>query len=354
MDYLTKIAEALGISRSSVYRAIKHTKPMSADMRKTIIDYINNHYPEKLTRFNALNENIKSKHIVIIMPYKPEYFWKEAASGIDAAKECFDECNVELQYIFYSGKMSEEELITILDSIEVKTADALCVVPVDSEKIAKKINEISEKIPVAVFNESCHGATAFLNVISNGYEEGKAVGQMIKSACQNGSHIIMLLTENYPGNVIIDRMRGFTDTLVGTDENKTNYFIDKVYTECNDIYNYHTILPALMARKINECIEKVEANGGNVCAVYIPNGMLASLLIALRKLNRYDIFALGHEINNNALELFKSCMHGGYVRQDIYTQGYIAVTGLIKKLFFDETAYPKVYITQFESNSYFN
>lgn len=120
MDYLSKIAQDLGMSRSSVYRAIKHMKPMSAETRKRVIEYIKANYPEKLTQLNSFSENRGGKHIAVIMPYKPEYFWKEASDGMEAARESFgDECPAELKFIFYAGTISENELISILDSIEV-------------------------------------------------------------------------------------------------------------------------------------------------------------------------------------------------------------------------------------------
>ena len=347
MDYLSKIAQDLGMSRSSVYRAIKHMKPMSAETRRRVIEYIKINYPEKLTQLNSFAENRGGKHIAVIMPYKPEYFWKEAADGMEVARESFgDECPVELKFIFYAGTISETELISILDSIEVSTADALCVVPVDTEKVAEKINDISRRIPVAVFNEVCRGAVAFLNVVSNGYAEGHAIGKMVTDQCPAGTHVIRISTDGYTSNVFDDRMRGFVDAV------KDGYIVDEVSLDCSENYYYHTILPSLMARKVNECINRIEAKGGRVSATYVTNGALLPLFIALRKLDRQDISVFGHEINESALEFYKSGMRGGYVKQDIYMQGYSVINGLIRKLFYDKDVYPEIYNTAFDSDSY--
>lgn len=347
MDYLSKIAQDLGMSRSSVYRAIKHMKPMSAETRKRVIEYIKANYPEKLTQLNSFSENRGGKHIAVIMPYKPEYFWKEASDGMEAARESFgDECPAELKFIFYAGTISENELISILDSIEVSTADALCVVPVDTERVAEKINDISRRIPVAIFNEVCRGAVAFLNVVSNGYAEGRAVGKMVTEQCPAGSHIIRISTDDYTSDVFNGRMRGFGDAV------RENYFIDEVSLDCSENYYYHTILPSLMARKVNEKINRIESAGGSVSATYVTNGALLPLFIALRKLDRQDISVFGHEINESALEFYKNGMRGGYVKQDIYMQGYSVINGLIRKLFYDKDVYPEIYNTAFDSDSY--
>ena len=140
---------------------------------------------------------------------------------------------LELKYIFYSGALSEEELISILGSLEVNTADALCVVPVNSEKVAERINEIAGKIPVAIFNEMCDGASTFLNVISDGYAEGQAIGAMVKNHCPPDSHVVMISTETYRSNIFADRIRGFYEVFPATspspiiDEINIEYFTAK-------------------------------------------------------------------------------------------------------------------------------
>ncbi len=353
MDYLSKIAEELRISRSSVYRAIKHMKPMSSDMRKKVVEYIKTNYPEKLAQLNSFNENLDSKHIVVIMPYKPEYFWEEAASGMEAAIKGFSDHGIDLKYIFYAGTISEEELISILDSIEVNSADALCVVPANSEKVADKINEISGRMPVAIFNECCHGAVPFLNIVSDGYAEGCIIGNMVKEQCPSGSHTVMIITDSYKSDVFDDRIRGFNDSLKAAFDDGREYFFESVKIESNQRYNYHTILPSLIARKVNECIERVAAKGGQVKATYVINGALLPLCIALRKMDRPDISVFGHEINANALEFFESGMRGGYVRQDIYEQGYAVINGLANKLLYNKKIYPETYNTRIDSKSYF-
>ena len=349
MDYLIKIAEDLGISRSSVYRAIKHMKPMSAEMRKKVIDYISEHYPEKLEQVNYSAEEPGVKNIVVITPYKPEYFWTGAASGMEAAKRAFPDCPVELKYLFYSGPMTEGELIYILGSADVNAADALCVVPVDSESVAEKINAISESKPVAVFNQCCPGSTAFLNVVTDGYAEGKAVGEMVRKQCRPGTHVLMIVTETYRSNIFEGRIRGFCETLNGTGD---NYIIDTVDITGNDRYNYHTFLPALMAREVNEYISKVESNGEAVSGAYIINGLLLPLFVAFRKIGRHDISVFGHEINDSALEFYRAGMRGGYVRQDIFMQGYAVIRGLVEKLYNDKTIYPEMYNIPFDIGSY--
>ncbi|MBE6636633.1 MAG: hypothetical protein E7618_02380 [Ruminococcaceae bacterium] len=351
MDYLTKIAAELGTSRSSVYRAMKYMQPMSADTRKRIIDYVKTNYPDKLAQLNASHNGIARKQIAIIMPYKPKYFWEEAVRGMEAAKIAFKTSPVELKYIFYSGALSEEELISILGSLEVNTADALCIVPVNSEKVAERINEIAGKIPVAIFNEMCDGASTFLNVISDGYAEGQAIGAMVKNHCPPDSHVVMISTETYRSNIFADRIRGFYEVFHATSPSP---IIDEINIEYNDRYNYHTILPAMMARKVFECFEAIERKGGRVHATYVTNGALLPLFIALRKLDRRDVFVFGHELNAKALEFFKTDMQGGYVRQDIYMQGYAVVEGLIQKLFFDRRIYPDIYHTQFDIGCYIN
>lgn len=347
MDYLEKIAKELGVSRCTVYRAIKYMKPMSAETRKKVLDYIKVNYPDKLEQLNNDKKDFYAKRIVSIMPYKPEYFWNEVKDGMDSARKELSRYPVEIKYLYYSGTISEKELGSFLDSFEFGNADGLCLVPVNSDLVAEKISSLAERIPVAVMNEFCDGVNSFLNVTSDGFTEGGIVGKMVREHCQVGSHVLILSPSVIPNVIFKDRINGFISELK-KDSDGVGFFVDNIEMDIANEYTYNTILPSLMAREIQNIIQKVEKKGETVSAVYVQNGCLLPLLKAMKKLGRSDILVFGHEKDEKSIEYFESGMGGGYVKQNAFLQGYTAVYGIIEKIFIGKSRYSDTITTDYE------
>ena len=87
MNYIVVTAKALGISKSTVCRALNTAENVSFDTRKKVNDYIAEHFPEKLTsRDSKLVKNReKQKLLTFIMPNKPNFYWDKALYGVKKA-----------------------------------------------------------------------------------------------------------------------------------------------------------------------------------------------------------------------------------------------------------------------------
>ncbi len=358
MDYIAKAAQELGVSKSTICRALSSSQNISTDTKKMVLGYLNEKYPEKMAARKRQQSTRKAgiMNITVIMPYKPQYFWNQAIKGMEDAIRAFALGKIALKYIFYSGTLSEYDLLYALDEFDIEATDALAVVPVDSDMVVEKIRSISDKIPVALFNEYCAECGSFISVVSDGYKEGCEIGKMYLDSMGDNSSALVLLTESYRSKIVSDRISGFLDTVRGA---KVNGRIPRVDTEALDFgfdfsdskykYDYNTILPSRIARMIAERSKKSEALGFKVSSVYIPNGSLHPLFIALRKLDMLNIRVYGHEINPSSLEFYMSGIRGGYIKEDVYYQGYTAIHSLILKLLDDMQEYPKKLITRFDS-----
>jgi len=356
MDYLDETAKALGVSRSTVCRAINRTQLINYETRGKVLSYLREHYPEKLESHSlVVGEKGKDvKSITAVMPYKPCYFWDVAMEGMNDAVRDGGKGKVNIKYMFYAGQLSEDELLTILDGLNPDTADALALVPVNTENVMNKLRSLSEKLPVALFNEYCGECGSFIKVISDGKREGSAVADMMLDRSDPQSGVLILSDTGYESKIIEERVTGFVNTVRERDGEAARY-IERVRVGAQDMesttgsrYVYNTIFPALIARKLDDCFHSCREQDIDIGSVYIPNGYMHPLLIAMRKLNRTDISVFGHEMNSKALALFKSGgFRGGYVSQDVYRQGYVVIDSLIAKLLSEEKKYPDTYITDF-------
>ncbi len=362
MDYLSETAKALGVDRSTVCRAISRSQCMSPNTQKKIFEYINEHYPDKLVNRDAdkLGKKAEKFSITVVMPYKPNYFWDIAADGMRDANRNEALGEIDIKYIFYSGSLSETELLDILDGVNLDITDAIALVPVNTKKVSEKIKAISEKIPVALFNECCPDSGSFINVVSDGYREGEEAARMLVQNVASGSCVLAMETVCYESYVVDKRLEGFIDTMVKiSEESGRDIVVDTCSIFPNDIgteerrkYFSNTTMPSIMAREISKKIEFHLQKGRKIGGIYIPTGNLHPLLMALKKLKEKDILVYGHESDPKSLDFFMSGVRGGYVRQDIYMQGYITLSSLNAKLRGDKDIYPEIYYTGFESCQY--
>ncbi|MBE6636555.1 MAG: hypothetical protein E7618_01985 [Ruminococcaceae bacterium] len=352
MDYLSITAEALGLSRSTVCRAIKSSQYVSLDTQKRILDYIREHFPEKLEN-RRLQEQLKKKskkNITVIMPCKPRFFWDAALEGMKEAFHPFISKDIDVKYVFFSGMLSEIELLNIISALNIDQIDALALVPVDGARITAKLSEIAKKIPVAFFNEYCD-CGSFISVISDGYREGAEIAKMLLSEVEDHASVLLMQTISYRSRIIDARIRGFTETLRAKgSERGISLHVCTVnpadaLSGSGDKYHYNTLMPSMFARKIAEQYTA----GHRPRAIYIPNGELDPLFGALRKLKQQDLLTYGHEVSPQAIDSFMNGCRGGYVRQDIHMQGYVVMESLAALLSNNEKRYPDTVLTRFDS-----
>lgn len=356
MDYLSITAEALGLSRSTVCRAINRSQYISLDTQKRILAYIREHFPEKLENRRLL-EQVKrkaKKNITVIMPCKPRFFWDAALEGMKEAFRGFISKDIDVKYVFFSGVLSETELLNILSSLNIDQIDALALVPIDGEHITTKLSEIAQKIPVAFFNEYCD-CDSFISVTSDGYREGAEIAKMLLSEVEDNASVLLMQTISYRSRIIDARIRGFTET-IRAKSSERGICLDICTVNptdgqngTGDKYHYNTLMPSLFARKIAEKVAEQHTAGHRLRAIYIPNGELDPLFGALRKLKQQDLLTYGHEVSPQAIDSFMNGCRGGYVRQDIYMQGYVVMESLAALLSNNEKRYPNTVLTRFDS-----
>ncbi len=323
MNYINEIAEALGLSTSTVYRVLARSKDVGSETQRRVFKYVTEHYPEKLAyRAPIKGSQNKRKVISIVMPCKPYYYWNLAIDGMQAAKHDWRNVDVELNFIYYSNAISEREILLILNEINTDIIDGLVIVPADTEAVRNRLSSISRKIPIALFSEHCTGCGCLIDVISDAYSQGEAAAKMLINGIKKDSCILTLSTNtSYPSKIFDDRVKGFSDTIKRSVPYDANIKVDKciisVDSEETSEYFYNSTLAAMIARCISAKIDEHDLCNRNVQAVYSPNGDLYPLLMGLKKLKRIDIMAFGHEFNPKVLDFFNSGMKGGYVKQDV-------------------------------------
>ncbi len=330
MNYIQKTAEALGLSKSTVYRSLHNSGKVSTKTEKRIRQYLSEHFPDKIKQHPPVGKGSgKPRFLTFVMPNKPSFFWDDVINGIKSAESRYEKSNIIINYYFYSGDINDKEIISILGRLEKLLPDGMAIVPTRSKEIGRIISEISSRIPVVFMNDYCDGCENVKRILTNGFEEGRKIGEIMCSQISDGT-VLILRSDGFESNVIQERLRGFKDCCA---KNARQLKIKEAFYEAGeDRYVSNTILPSILARTISEELK----TRADVKAVYIPNGVCCQLMMAVKKLGKTDIRVYSHEADIKAKRLFRNGMRGGYVTSDGFNQGYLAAWYLCQSVLGEE------------------
>lgn len=207
---IQQIAEAAGVSRGTVDRALNNRGRINPEVSARIkaiageLGYESKH--EKKQRE-------KSKKIGVVTQLAKSSFMQEVNRGIQDAEEQLREQGTEL--LLREGlSVDENEQLQAICSLEEQGIDALALMPVDSEKIRLKINElIQEKnIPVVTFNSDIVGTKRSCFVGMDNRKSGQTAAGLM-GMLTRGAGKILIITGFFSNHVNSTRVDGFIGEL---------------------------------------------------------------------------------------------------------------------------------------------
>jgi LacI family transcriptional regulator len=207
---IKQIAEAAGVSRGTVDRALNNRGRINQDVAEKIKKLADDMgYVPKDKRKKA---NQKRK-IGIVTQLAKSSFMQDVKRGILQAAEELAERGIEI--IVKEGySVDEEEQLSAIDALVSEGIHALALMPVDCEQIRVKINWLIEekKIPVVTFNSDIVGTRRSCFVGMDNRKSGRtAAGLMGMLTRGNGK--ILVITGFFSNHVNNTRVDGFIEEL---------------------------------------------------------------------------------------------------------------------------------------------
>lgn len=181
---ITDIAKNLGISPSTVSRALHDHPSISVDTKrevKALAEKLN--YQPNLTALSLLSK--KSGLIGVVIPEITSYFFSTVIAGI---QDVVSSAGYKL-IISQTNESFEEEKRMIFEMTQLRV-DGILVSPSFATQTFDHFNPIKQAgIPVVIFDRDCPGFDAN-KVFVDAYEGAfQAVDYLVKSGCQNIAHI---------------------------------------------------------------------------------------------------------------------------------------------------------------------
>lgn len=210
---IQQIAEAAGVSRGTVDRALNNRGRINPEVAKKIkcladeLGYIPKHRKKK--KSNILK-------IGVITQLAKSSFMQEVNRGIADAKSQLEEHRIKL-ILKENMSVDEQEQLIAIESLEADEIDALAIMPVDSEKIRLKINQLIEhkNIPVITFNSDIVGTKRVCFVGMDNRKSGRTAAGLM-GMLTRGTGKILVITGFFSNNVDNSRVDGFIEELKNT------------------------------------------------------------------------------------------------------------------------------------------
>lgn len=211
---IQQIAELAGVSRGTVDRALNHRgriAPEVAERIWKIADELG--YTVKGRRKEKKNVLVK---IGVVTQLARASFMLEINRGIKKAKEELVERGVEVLVKEVLSVDAGEQLKAIDELVECGI-DGLAMMPVESEDIRMRINELAEneKIPVVTFNSDIVGIKRSCFVGMDNKKSGRAAAGLL-GMLTRGKGKILIITGSFGNPVNNFRVEGFVEELKNT------------------------------------------------------------------------------------------------------------------------------------------
>ncbi|MCD7751284.1 MAG: LacI family DNA-binding transcriptional regulator [Lachnospiraceae bacterium] len=318
---IQQIAQLAGVSRGTVDRALNHRGRIAPDTAAEIeriakeLDYV-----PKRGRGSGSSSAVRKmgkRKIGVITQLCGASFMIEVHKGLHAVSDELESRDIRVLMRESEGVDADEQLGQI-DELLQEGIDALAIMPVSSDSIRQKLNQISgQGIPVITFNSDITGTDRLCFVgLDNRRSGATAAGLMGLMAGGEGK--ILVITGSFSNEAGSRRVDGFVETLKadfpGMELVGVQSSSDKTQEVERIVLQTMTVYPELKG-------------------IFVTSGGQAGLADAFRQLrpDRKPL-VIAYDLTPKNACLLRDGTIDLLIDQECYVQGYRAVLLLADKL----------------------
>jgi LacI family transcriptional regulator len=337
---IVDLVELAAVSRGTVDRVLNNRPNVKPEIRKRVLNVIQEtgYIPNRAALLLAAN--LKSKKIVILMPTSyGQHFRTEVTRGINQARQENEDYGLEILVEMCETGSPNEYLEKIDDLIEQGVAGfAICAR--NTITLQEKINELADRsIPVITFNSDIPESKRICFIGQNHGKSGRIAAE-IMSKCINEQDKILIVTGNLEYFAHNSRVNGFCERFKELGLDPERYQVIECYQEY-----------AITFDKIAQII----ANNNQVRAIYMATESVQACAEAIKRARKpFKIKVVCHDVPESTAVLLKQNYVDFAIEQNMFTQGYKPIILLRDILFMklkqdNELEYTPINIVNAES-----
>lgn len=315
---LQKIAEAAGVSRGTVDRALNNRgriRPEVADRIRKIADEMG-YQPNLAGRALAMAKRAVKIGVIIQSDETP--FIQDLLKGVESAKEEVQSLGGRVYMKSFAG-VCEKEVLCAMDEFREKGCSGLAMIAMDTPEIKKKISQFVREfeIPVVTFNTDAPGSGRICFVGQDAIKSGKAAAGLMGEMLRPGQ-TAAVLTGNETHTALNERVQGFQSEI---NENWPNIQATEVKYTDDDI------------EKTCDAVEELLVKYPQLGGIYMTANGEEGLCSALKKHGKYGkIKVIAHDFGGKKIEYLKDGGIHFLLGQNAHIQGYQPVMILFRFL----------------------
>lgn len=313
-----QIAEAAGVSRGTVYRALNHTGRINPEVAEKIrrIAKEMGYQPNRAGRALAMSKRAAVIGVIIQAAETP--FMEKVMEGVLDAKGEVQLLGADVM-IKKIADLNAEKAVKAMLELKAEGCNGIALVPVDDELLKETINQFfDEKIPVITFNSDMEESERLCFVGQNAYQSGKAAaGLMAEIAPRDGK---VLVISGYPSN--------------HSHKSRTNGFIEELQFLREDV----KILDVQYDFDDNSMAERITQGMldeyRNLAGIYLSaSGVQGVCRVLEEKGLSGKVKVISNDLTDQNVQYLKEGRIQFLLGQDGYMQGYEPIHMLFHKLF---------------------
>jgi LacI family transcriptional regulator len=314
---IKKIAELANVSRGTVDRVLHDRSGVKPDVRQRILEIAEalDYKPNLIGRSLANLHDDISIGIILSPEYNP--FIEDILKGVRAAGLEFKPFgfNVVVKML---DTLDPAEQLGLLDQLETQGISGISMIPLDTEEIRNKLNQLSQKgIPIVTFNSPMSGIDDLCFVGQDHICGGTCAGGLMGKILPDGGKIAAIISSK---NLTChqERLSGF-------------------YKKLNDCYPKLEVVEVaenadrddLAFQSTFQFIQKYPDLSG----IYIAGGGILGLAQALKATKKDGkIKVICHDFIDDVVRLLKDGTLDFAIGQNPERQGYLLVSLLFDYL----------------------
>lgn len=207
---IQQIADASGVSRGTVDRALNHRGRIAPEVEERIYKIAEEMGYVHKTRKKNTSQKIK---IGVVTQLCKSSFMLEINRGIREAGEELKHRRIEL-LVEERESVDEQEQLEAIDHLISQGICALAIMPVDSEVIRTKLNALilEKNIPVVTFNSDIVGTKRLCFVGMDNHRSGRAAAGLI-GMLTGGIGKVLIITGHFSSALNNQRVDGFVEEI---------------------------------------------------------------------------------------------------------------------------------------------
>ncbi len=311
------IAKALGLSTSTVSRALRDTHEISAATKKIVLAYAKeiNYQPNPIAL--SLKER-RSKSIGVVVSEVANSYFSQAINGIESI--AYDR---GYHVILSQTHESYDREVINVQHLASRSVDGLLVSLSSQTKDIEHLIHLHDRgLPIVFFDRVADEIDTHKVIANNEKGAFEATSHLIKSGCKRIAH----LTSSNQLSISIERLRGYENALMANQ------------IELNPDYIKHCPHGGMIYQEMENAIKELMALPNRPDAIFVAGDRLSTGCLSVFKNLKINVpkdMAIAGFSNSDVLDLFNPSLTS--VRQPAFEIGKQATEMLLQLI---EAKYP--------------